>query len=152
MPQTYYGILGVALEASDTEIRTAYKQALLRLHPDKVSAAGAPADNQRYQELQTAWAVLREPSTKTAYDQQLGLAAAQQQAFVSQTILLADMELVKLSVENSTHPSADTAHQYPCRCGGVYWLDDIMLHVSQGGVLVQCDTCSSNIEVCLRSP
>lgn len=57
MPQTYYGILGVALEASDTEIRTAYKQALLRLHPDKVSAAGAPADNQRYQELQTAWAV-----------------------------------------------------------------------------------------------
>ena len=98
--------------------------------------------------------VLREPSTRLAYDQQLALAAAQQQAFVSQTVMLADMELVKMSVEDSTctPASADTAYQYPCRCGGAYWLDDMVLDVSQGSVLVQCDTCSSNIEISLKSP
>lgn len=94
---------------------------------------------------------LREPSSRMAYDQQLALAATQQQAFVSQTVMLADMELVKVSGEDSAHAKVDTAYQYPCRCGGSYWLDNLVLNMSQGNVLVQCDTCSSNIEVSLKS-
>lgn len=86
-----------------------------------------------------------------AYDQQLALASAQQQGFVSQTVMLADMEHVKAPGEDSTHATVDTAYQYPCRCGGSYWLDDVVLNMSQGNVLVQCDTCSSNIEVTLNS-
>ena len=33
--QTYYEILGIGCNAKEEEIKTAYKQAALRLHPDK---------------------------------------------------------------------------------------------------------------------
>ena len=94
--------------------------------------------------------VLREPSTRMAYNQQLALEAAQQQVFVSQTIVLADMEPVQLSTDDSTGESVSTAYQYPCRCGGAHWLDAMMLKNLEGRSIVQCDTCSSNIEVCLN--
>ena len=87
-----------------------------------------------------------------AYNQQLALAAAQQQVFVAQTIVLADMELVQLSSGDSTGASVSTVYQYPCRCGGAHWLDAMMLNDLQGRLIVQCDTCSSNIEVCLKFP
>lgn len=56
MSRTYYKVLGVTPEASDSEIKAAYRDAVLKLHPDK-SAAGTPADSTHYQELQTAWTV-----------------------------------------------------------------------------------------------
>lgn len=96
--------------------------------------------------------VLREPSTRMAYNQQLALSAVQQQVFVSQTVVLADMELVEISHEDSTDASVSTAYQYSCRCGGAYWLDAVVVNDMHGGLLVQCDTCSLNIEVCLRLP
>ena len=57
MPQTYYEVLGVTPEASDTDIKAAYRQAVLKLHPDKSAAVGIPVDCRDYQELQTAWTV-----------------------------------------------------------------------------------------------
>ena len=57
MPHTYYEILGVSSEASNIDIKAAYREAVLRLHPDKVLAAETPSDNRHYQELQTAWTV-----------------------------------------------------------------------------------------------
>ena len=56
MPQTYYEILDVAPNATEAEIRAAYRQAVLKIHPDKQSAA-RPADHDQYQEVQTAWMV-----------------------------------------------------------------------------------------------
>ena len=96
--------------------------------------------------------VLREPSTRMAYNQQLALAAAQQQLFVSQNVTLAEMELVQLSEGDSTNASVSTAYRCSCRCGGAYWLDVIVMNDLQGSLLVQCDTCSSNIQVHLNSP
>lgn len=96
--------------------------------------------------------VLRDASTRMAYNQQLALAAAQQQVFVSQTVVLAEMELVQLSDADSTDASVSTAYRYSCRCGGAYWLDAMVMYDLQGTLLVQCDTCSSNIEVQLNSP
>jgi hypothetical protein len=43
--------------ASEQEIKAAYRQAVLRLHPDKSAAHGAPADTAKYQEVQRAWQV-----------------------------------------------------------------------------------------------
>ena len=56
MPHTYYEVLGVSSNATEVEIRAAYRQAVLRLHPDKQSAAG-PANHDQYQEVQLAWTV-----------------------------------------------------------------------------------------------
>ena len=57
MPQTLYQILDVTEAASDKEIKAAYRQAVLRHHPDKSAALGTPADALKYQELQNAWQV-----------------------------------------------------------------------------------------------
>ena len=57
MPQTYYEVLGVTPKASHTDIKAAYREAVLKLHPDKIAAVGVPADDRNYQELQTAWTV-----------------------------------------------------------------------------------------------
>lgn len=57
MPQTYYEVLGITQEASDTDIKAAYREAVLKLHPDKSAAIGIPADSRSYEELQTAWTV-----------------------------------------------------------------------------------------------
>lgn len=57
MSRTYYKVLGVTPEASDSEIKAAYRDAVLKLHPDKSVAAGVPTDSRLYQELQTAWTV-----------------------------------------------------------------------------------------------
>ncbi len=57
MPQTLYQVLDVPPAASEQEIRAAYRQAVLRLHPDKSAALGTTTDAVKYQELQTAWQV-----------------------------------------------------------------------------------------------
>lgn len=87
-----------------------------------------------------------------AYNQQLALAAVQQQMFVSQTVVLADMEIVQVSDGDSTDASVSTAYRYPCRCGGAYWFDATVMNDLQGSLLIQCDTCSSNTEVYLTTP
>ncbi len=57
MPPTFYQSLDVLPTASEQEIKAAYRQAVLRLHPDKSAAHGAPADTAKYQEVQRAWQV-----------------------------------------------------------------------------------------------
>lgn len=54
--QTYYEILGIPHEASPEDIKAAYRQAVLCLHPDK-SLSTAPADADAYLKLHTAWQV-----------------------------------------------------------------------------------------------
>ena len=89
--------------------------------------------------------ILKDPATRAAYNQQLALAAAQQQVFVSQTISLADMELPS---EDSSEHSYATCLQYPCRCGGAYWLDPHSIGAIEDSALLPCDTCSLYVEVC----
>jgi len=65
--RTYYDILGVALTASDTEIRDAYRQRAREVHPD--SAARTTANSSaRMAEISQAWAVLSDPVRRRQYD------------------------------------------------------------------------------------
>ena len=57
MSQRFYEVLGVPADASDQEVKSAYRQAVLRLHPDKSAAHHSPMDAVKYQELQAAWQV-----------------------------------------------------------------------------------------------
>lgn len=58
----YYHVLGVARDASDREIKTAYRQKAMSLHPDK------GGDETKFKELVEAYEVLSDNSKRQMYD------------------------------------------------------------------------------------
>jgi Ca-activated chloride channel family protein len=66
--QTFYDRLGLPPDASPEEIRHAYRQLVLHLHPDTNVNAG---DTQLFMDIQTAYEQLSDPRKKAAYDSNL---------------------------------------------------------------------------------
>ncbi len=62
----YYKIMGVARDASQDDIKRAYRKLARKYHPDVSKAADAEA---RFKEVGEAYAVLRDPEKRAAYDQ-----------------------------------------------------------------------------------
>lgn len=62
----YYKIMGVARDATQDEIKRAYRQLARKFHPDVSKVADAEA---RFKELGEANAVLKDPEKRAAYDQ-----------------------------------------------------------------------------------
>jgi DnaJ-class molecular chaperone len=62
----YYGILGVAKEATADEIRKAYRRLAVEYHPDKTK--GDTAANEKFKEINEANQVLRDPEKRKKYD------------------------------------------------------------------------------------
>ena len=57
---SHYAVLDVSHDATISDIRAAYRAAVLRLHPDKAGAAGADSDllaNAKFVNIQQAWEV-----------------------------------------------------------------------------------------------
>ncbi len=61
----YYEILGVSRDASDEEIKRAFRRAAQRHHPDVDTSAGA---EERFKELNEAYRVLSDRQRRQAYD------------------------------------------------------------------------------------
>jgi len=66
MGKDYYGILGVARNASDDQIKKAYRKLALKYHPDKNQTQGA---EEKFKEIGEAYDVLSDPRKKQIYDQ-----------------------------------------------------------------------------------
>jgi len=62
----YYSVLGLDENASQEEIRSAYRALALKYHPDRNK--GDPSATEKMKELNEAYAVLSNPSKKTEYD------------------------------------------------------------------------------------
>lgn len=66
MAKNFYEILGVSQNASDSEIKKAYRKLALEWHPDRNKSEGA---NEKFKEINKAYEVLGDPKKKEVYDQ-----------------------------------------------------------------------------------
>jgi molecular chaperone DnaJ len=62
----YYEVLGVARNASDDDLKKAYRRLAVKLHPDK--NPGDPKAEEHFKELGEAYDILNDPDKRAAYD------------------------------------------------------------------------------------
>ena len=67
MAKDYYGVLGVAKDASADEIKKAYRKLALKYHPDK--NPGDKKAEEKFKEITEAYAVLSDADKRKQYDQ-----------------------------------------------------------------------------------
>ncbi|KAG1805352.1 uncharacterized protein BJ212DRAFT_1392444 [Suillus subaureus] len=79
--QNPYELLGILQEATEAEIRTAYRTRSLKVHPDR--NRNDPNAAQKFHALTTASTLLLDPLRRLALDAQLRLQAAKKQRFAS---------------------------------------------------------------------
>lgn len=65
-----YDVLGIKLDASEEDVKKAYKRLSLQFHPDKVQATGNSGDNsaEKFHEIKQAYDILQEPERRKIYD------------------------------------------------------------------------------------
>src|ERR1700690_588471 len=63
----YYEVLGVGREASDDEIKKAYRKLAVKFHPEK--NAGDKSAEEKFKEIGEAYEALSDPQKRAAYDQ-----------------------------------------------------------------------------------
>ncbi|PIY69423.1 hypothetical protein COY90_00700 [Candidatus Roizmanbacteria bacterium CG_4_10_14_0_8_um_filter_39_9] len=62
----YYELLGVTKDASDSQLKAAYRKKALEWHPDRNKAAGA---TEKFKEINKAYEVLSDTNKRQMYDQ-----------------------------------------------------------------------------------
>ena len=63
----YYDVLGVSRDASDAEIKSAFRKLAKKYHPDLNK--DDPSAAEKFKECQEAYAVLSDPEKRKQYDQ-----------------------------------------------------------------------------------
>ena len=63
----YYDTLGLNQQASDVDIKKAYKKLAMKHHPDRNN--GNPESTENFKEVKKAYDILSDPQKKSMYDQ-----------------------------------------------------------------------------------
>jgi len=67
MPRDFYAVLGVSRDASDADIKKAYRKEALKWHPDK-NPDNKEAAEKKFKEVSNAFKTLSDPNERAHYD------------------------------------------------------------------------------------
>jgi curved DNA-binding protein CbpA len=104
---TYYELLGVSFSASHEEVRDAYRQRALHLHPDRrrdASPEQARAAAREMREINDAWRVLGDPTLRAAYDADLARAERENREPVLPPVDGSDIDFVVDAADEAWSP------------------------------------------------
>lgn len=65
----FYDVLGVPKNASDDDIKKAYRKLAMKFHPDRNQGDGAKVAEEKFKEAKEAYEMLSDPQKRAAYDQ-----------------------------------------------------------------------------------
>src|SRR3982751_407278 len=65
----YYEVLGVPKNASDDDIKKAYRKHAMKHHPDRNQGDSASKSEEKFKEAKEAYEMLSDPQKRAAYDQ-----------------------------------------------------------------------------------
>src|SRR3954451_16218202 len=65
----YYEVLGVPKNASDDDIKKAYRKHAMKHHPDRNQGDDAKKSEEKFKEAKEAYEMLTDPQKRAAYDQ-----------------------------------------------------------------------------------
>lgn len=161
--KTHYEIIGIKEDASHDEVRKTYRSAILNYHPDKhqttpKSSKPEQESGNRFLELQKAWEILSNPTSRALYDNEL-------RTLRQDAVTAEDVSLEDLSIEDAE----DCLElSYPCRCGDYFSvhcseLEEMGCRLSRNGgkisvqtpgsvgvsVILPCGSCSLKVRLLL---
>src|SRR3954462_13276330 len=62
----FYAVLEIARDASDDDVKQAYRKLAMRYHPDRNN--GSAEAEEKFKQITEAYDVLRDPNKRAAYD------------------------------------------------------------------------------------
>jgi molecular chaperone DnaJ len=65
----YYDTLGVPKNASEEDIKKAYRKLAMKHHPDRNQGDGSKASEEKFKEAKEAYEMLSDANKRAAYDQ-----------------------------------------------------------------------------------
>src|SRR3569832_3007017 len=82
MAEDYYSLLGVARNATDSEIKAAHRKLAMKHHPDRNPGNHKEAE-EKFRQVNSAYAALSDPKKRRLYDQygEAGVNAGSQGGF-----------------------------------------------------------------------
>ena len=151
MNATHYQRLGVSPDATHEEIKNAFHRLARQCHPDKSSPSSSENNNaiivvESFRQVQQAWEILRDPTQRKIYDDQLQHGALKEKAKRGGVVLLQWNELEQAQDEET----GEIIHVYDCRCGEEIVIDS---DISTNGqeISVECPGCCFVYQLPLRA-
>ncbi|THV08161.1 hypothetical protein K435DRAFT_641055 [Dendrothele bispora CBS 962.96] len=140
----FYQILSILPTSSLPQIKSAYHRALLKHHPDKQinHRSSSVTEYTSISTIKQAYLTLSDPVLRAEYDATYNHA----RNFLGGTGPR-PAQLISLSDFTESSPSSFDffEYTYPCRCGGIYRINEAQME--RGDHLVGCESCSEVVWV-----